>query len=294
MSSPAESPPFERFGPATPVSPVVLAVPHAGRIYPSELIGAAAVPRSRLEALEDRFADALIARAVRDGATAFVARRARAWIDLNRDERELDPGMILGSTLPAHAIGSARVRGGLGLIPRRLAGGIEILRRRLSAAEIEARIVSDHRPWHAAIADALGVARARFGIAILLDCHSMPPIARDPAADTPRLTPRIVIGDRFGRSAGARFVDRLASEIRAAKFPMARNSPYAGGHTLDRHGRPGKGIHAIQIEIDRSLYLAPDMRTAGPGMARMTAFFADIVQALADEALPLPSPLAAE
>jgi N-formylglutamate amidohydrolase len=290
----AENPPFERFGPATPVSPVVLAVPHAGRTYPPALIAAAAVPRSRLEGLEDRFADALIAGAVRNGATAFVARRARAWIDLNRDERELDPGMILGAALPAHAIGSARVRGGLGLIPRRLAGGIEILRRRLSATEIEARIISDYRPWHAAIADALTAAHDRFGIAILLDCHSMPPIARDKAADPARPTPRIVIGDRFGRSAGSRFVDRLASEIEAAKLPLARNSPYAGGHTLDRHGRPGKGIHAIQIEIDRSLYLALDMRTAGPGMARMTAFLAGLVQALADEALPLPSALAAE
>ena len=290
MIAAEDSPPFERLGPTEPVSPVVIAVPHAGRIYPPSLIASAAVPRSRLEALEDRFADALIAGAVRDGVTAFVARRARAWIDLNRDERELDPGMIEGSALPAHAIGSARVRGGLGLIPRRLAGGGEILRRRLSAAEIDARIRSDHRPWHAAITQALAAARARFGISILLDCHSMPPIVREGMPDLAR----IVIGDRFGRSAGSRFVDRLVSEMQAADLPCSRNSPYAGGHTLDRHGRPEKNIHAIQIEIDRSLYLAPDLRTAGPGMARMTAFLAGLADALADEALALPPALAAE
>ena len=290
MTTAEDSPPFERFGTADPASPVVIAVPHAGRIYPAPLIASAAVPRSRLEALEDRYADALIAGAVRDGVTAFVARRARAWIDLNRDERELDPGMIEGSALPKSMIGSARVRGGLGLIPRRLAGGGEILRRRLSAAEVDARIQGDHRPWHGAIASALTAARARFGIAVLLDCHSMPPIMRE---DTPDPA-RVVIGDRFGRSSASRFVDRLVSEAQAAGLPCSRNSPYAGGHTLDRHGRPEKNIHAVQIEIDRGLYLAPDLHTAGPGMARMTAFLAILAGALADEALALPPALAAE
>lgn len=290
MTAAEESPPFDRFGPADPASPVVIAVPHAGRIYPASLIAAAAVPRSRLEALEDRYVDALIVGAIRDGGTAFVARRARAWIDLNRDERELDPGMIEGAASPARMIGSARVRSGLGLIPRRLAGGGEILRRRLHADEVDTRIRMDHRPWHSAIAGALAAARDRFGIAILLDCHSMPPIPHENAPDPAR----IVIGDRFGRSSSSRFVDRIASEVQAVGLPSSRNSPYAGGHTLDRHGRPDKNIHAVQIEIDRSLYLAPDLRTAGPGMARMTAFLATLAAALADEALALPPALAAE
>jgi N-formylglutamate amidohydrolase len=142
--------PFLRFGPSVPASPVVLAVPHAGRSYPPALIASAAMPLSRLETLEDRFADRLIADAVAAGTTAFVARRARAWIDLNRDERELDPAMIESAAPMPHAIGSARVRGGLGLIPRRISGGAHIYRRRLAAAEITARIESDHRPWHAA------------------------------------------------------------------------------------------------------------------------------------------------
>jgi N-formylglutamate amidohydrolase len=269
---------------------VILAVPHAGRTYPPALIAAAALPRHRLETLEDRFADALIADAVAAGATAFVARRARAWIDLNRDERELDPGMIEASTPPPQAIGSARVRGGLGLIPRRIAGGTDIYRRRLTTAEIEARIVGDHRPWHAALADALTAAHARFGIALLLDCHSMPPIARSGEA-TP---PSVVIGDRYGRAASSRLVDCLEAAARRAGLPHARNSPYAGGYSLDRHGRPTAGIHAIQIEIDRSLYLAPDLRSPGDGMPRIKAFLAMLVAALAEEALPAPPALAAE
>lgn len=284
------SPPFERLGPATPLCPVILAVPHAGRSYPPELIAAAAVPRQRLEALEDRFADELVADAVAAGATAFVARRARAWIDLNRDERELDPAMIESAIAPARTIGSARVRGGLGLIPRRIAGGDDILNRRLTTAEIDARIRRDHRPWHEALAEALAAARARFRIALLLDCHSMPPIS----ASEGERPPRIVIGDRYGRSASARLVECAAAVAERAGLPHARNRPYAGGHTLDRHGKPGSGIHAIQIEIDRSLYLAPDLRSSGPGMARMRGFVAALVAALADEALPAPPALAAE
>jgi N-formylglutamate amidohydrolase len=275
--------PFTRFGPEDPISPLIIAVPHAGRDYPAELIEAAAIPRARLEALEDRLADELISEAIVQGATAFVAHRARAWIDLNRDERELDPQMIEPSVRPPATIGSAKVRGGLGLIPRRIAGSGEILRRRLTAAEAESRILLDHRPWHGALAEALAAARARFGIAILLDCHSMPPIARDSHGNAPR----IVIGDRYGRSAAGRFADRVAALADSAGLHCSRNSPYAGGYTLDRHGEPASNVHAIQIEIDRSLYLAPDLRSAGPGMSRMISFVAELASALIDEALPV-------
>jgi N-formylglutamate amidohydrolase len=280
---------FARFGPAEPASPVILAVPHAGRIYPEELIAASALPRERLEALEDRFADLLIGDAVAAGTTAFVARRARAWIDLNRDQREIDPAMVAPSGAPVQMTGSARVRGGLGLIPRRIAGQ-DIYRRRLTIAEIETRIREDHHVWHGALGEALARARARFGVALLIDCHSMPPIAR--SGDEP--PPRIVIGDRYGRSASSRLVDRAESITAGMGLRHARNSPYAGGYALDRHGRPARDIHAIQIEIDRSLYLAPDLRSPGAGVAHMRAFLATLIAALVDEALPIPPALAAE
>jgi len=288
--APDDALPFLRFGSPVPACPVILAVPHAGRSYPPTLIASAAMPRARLETLEDRFADRLIADAVAAGTTAFVARRARAWIDLNRDERELDPAMIESPALLTHAIGSARVRGGLGLIPRRISGGAAIYRRRLTAAEISARIESDHRPWHAALAEALEAARARFGVALLLDLHSMPPIA--PTRE--ELPPRIVIGDRYGRSAAGRLIDCVEAAADRAGLRHARNSPYAGGYTLDRHGKPPARVHAIQIEMDRSLYLAPDLRSAGTGLVRMQAFVAALTATLAEEILLVPPALAAE
>jgi N-formylglutamate amidohydrolase len=140
------------------------------------------------------------------------------------------------------------------------------------------------------LAGALAAARARFGIALLLDCHTMPPIA----ARGETAPPRIVIGDRYGRSAAGHLVQRAETIAARAGLSYGRNSPYAGGYTLDRHGRPAAGIHAIQIEIDRSLYLAPDLRAVGPGTAQMRIFVAALVAALTEEALPAPPALAAE
>jgi N-formylglutamate amidohydrolase len=293
MSDPEDSP-FDRLGPAISTSPVIFAVPHAGHIYPPELIESAAVSRRALESLEDRHADALVAEAVANGATAFIARRARAWIDLNRDEREIDPHMLETAAPRTGLLGSARVRGGLGLIPRRLPGAGEILRRRLTTAEIEERIRGDHRPWHGALAAALAATRARFGIALLVDCHSMPPI-NSKGVGRP---PQIVIGDRHGRSAEARFVDCAIAAAARAGLKPGRNQPYAGAYTLERHGKPAAGIHALQIEVDRSLYLDGELREVGSQYPRISAFVADLAQALSAEALiELPSPdlpLAAE
>jgi len=183
---------------------------------------------------------------------------------------------------------SARMRGGLGLVPRRVSGVGEIWRRRLDGDEVVARIMLDHRPYHAALADALARARARFGSAVLLDLHSMPPLTR---AQGPA---RIVLGDRFGRSAATRFVHRLESEILAAGITPGLNAPYAGGHILDVQGRPAAGIHAIQIEFDRTLYLDPALDGPGDGMAAMVALLRRMIDAVADEALALPGAIAAE
>lgn len=282
-------PPFVRRGPQRPESPVVLAVPHAGRDYPPALLAAARVSPAQLEALEDRYADRLIDAAVAAGTTAFVAARPRSWIDLNRDEREIDPILIAPPPRPQDLLASAKVRGGLGLLPRRLAGVGELWRGRLPAAELAARIAQDHRPWHAALAAALADARARFGAALLIDCHSMPPLpargARRPA--------QVVLGDRHGRSAPALLIDRLAALVEEAGLVCARNMPYAGGHTLDRQAAPREAIFAIQIEIDRSLYLGPDLRDPGEGLARMQALLAAMVAAMADELL-IPLSRAAE
>jgi N-formylglutamate amidohydrolase len=284
----ADSMPFRRIGPQRPVLPVILAVPHAGRDYPAALLANAAVSRARLEMLEDRFVDLLVDDTP-SGASGVIARNARAWIDLNRGEREIDPSILERGAATGSLLQSAKVRGGIGLIPHRI-GASNLLRRRLSTTEVEARLASDYRPYHAAAADLLAQARSRFGVAVLLDCHSMPPLTSEPG----RPPVRIVVGDRYGRSADSRFVDCIIAVAEAEGWAAGQNSPYSGGYTLDRHGRPADNIHAVQLEIDRSLYLEAGLRAPGAGLSRVRGFVARVVAALAEEALGPTAALAAE
>jgi N-formylglutamate amidohydrolase len=269
---------FVRHGPAEPLSPVILSVPHAGRDYPEALRSAIRVPVDALRGLEDRHADA-IALAARREETLLVAPRARAWIDLNRAEHERDPRLDDGAW-PHGAPLSAKVRSGLGLVPRRVGSAGDIWQRRLSADEVQQRIHADHRPWHAAIEAALAAAHMRFGVAVLLDVHSMPALG-DPATAA-----RLVPGDRFGKSAAARFLGRIEGVARAHGVRTAANTPYSGGHILERHGNPRRGVHAIQLEFDRSLYLDSMLDQPGPGMDKAVRLLRDIIDAVADEALP--------
>ena len=278
------SPSFVRHGPAEPLSPVVLSVPHAGRDYPLALRAALGVPLERLRPLEDRHADSL-AHAARAMETMFVAGRARAWIDLNRGEHERDPRIDDGASLATLPFQSAKLRCGLGLIPRRVGHSGDIWKRRLSGDEVLARIHADHRPYHAALAATLARAHARFGVAVLLDLHSMPSLDG-------KAPPRLVFGDRFGRSAASRFLGRLEGVARAHKVPYGTNTPYPGGHILDRHGAPRQGVHAIQIEFDRQLYLDSRLDAPGEGLEATARILRDMIDAIADEAVP--TALAAE
>lgn len=272
------SPTFERYGPEEPASPVILSVPHAGRDYPMPLRAALRVPLEALRPLEDRHVDA-VALAALGGETLFVASRPRAWIDLNRAENERDPRLDDGASL-SNQPQSAKLRSGLGLVPRRVAAAGDIWKRRLSGEEVVARIESDHRPYHEALAVALKAARAKFGVAVLLDIHSMPPLG------PPETASRIVLGDRFGKSAASRLLGRLEGVARAHGLAVAINAPYSGGYILDRHGDPRKGIHAIQIELDRSLYLDAAFDQPGPGLPAIARLLRQSIDALADEALP--------
>lgn len=281
--------PFVRLGPEPARFPVVIAVPHAGRDYPAALLADAATAPERLAQLEDRYADLLIETAISRGATAVVARRARAWLDLNRDPREIDPATVEGP-MPRDMISTVRTRSGLGLIPRRIGTGPQLWRRRYTAAEIDDRIAAIHAPYHDTVDVLLASARARFGIAVLIDCHSMPPVT----GANLRERPDVVIGDRFGRSAQAGLTDRIESIIAAQGFRTARNAPYAGGYTLDRHGRPERGIHAVQIEIDRSLYLDRALDRPDLGIDRIRSLFSILFDALVDACDPRPTQMAAE
>jgi N-formylglutamate amidohydrolase len=281
-------PPFRRLGPDAPATPVVLSVPHAGRNYSQALLSAARLPRSRLEMLEDRLVDRLVWRAVADGAVAVVADVPRAEIDLNRDEREIDPALVVPRPHPAELSESPRTRGGLGLVPARIAGAGAIWRQRIPAPELSRRIEAVYRPYHAALKRALIAARDRFGVAILLDCHSMPPRA-DPGREPP-----VVLGDRYGTSIDPALTDAAEAAVRRCGYAVARNAPYAGGHITDRHGRPAEGIHALQVEIDRSLYLDAALRAPGSGFDAAATLIAELASALAAQALEPPQAIAAE
>lgn len=280
MSDAPTAPSYRLIGPQEPVSPVILSVPHAGRDYPAEMATQLRVPVSALTALEDRHVDA-VALAALGEESALIQSRARAWIDLNRSEAERDPAVEAGGALVLrlHAR-SAKVRGGLGLIPRRAGSTAAILSRRLEPQEVEARILIDHRPYHARLTRLLEQARRRFGAAVLIDLHSMPSI-RGQAAP-----PQIVIGDRFGQCAASRLVGRLEAEVEAAGFRVALNTPYAGGYILDRHGAPARGIHAVQVEIDRACYLDQRLDQPGPGLARVAGMIRALIDAARDELWP--------
>lgn len=286
--SPVE-PPFRRVGPEIPVSPVVLSVPHAGRHYSDALLRASRLPREKLEILEDRLVDRLIWRAVAAGASAIVALSPRAEIDLNRDEREIDPSTIVPPPSSRSVLQSPRTRGGLGLIPSRIAGAGSIWLHRTPQDEVRRRIEQVHRPYHAALAEALDRARTSFGVAILLDCHSMPTRHPDTSGE-----PALVFGDRHGSSIAPELLEAALSAARTAGFTAACNSPYAGGYITSRHGNPASGIHGVQLEIDRSLYLDSDLRSPGPGFNRVAELVAAIAVALADRALSSKFAIAAE
>lgn len=272
---------FAIYGTAEPASPVVISVPHAGRDYPLALRAALKGQIGTCRALEDRHVDA-VAIAARGAETLIVQQRARAWIDLNRAEDERDPAVDEGArvmTAASTPLSSGKVANGLGLIPRRASGAADLWRRKWSDAEVRARIEGDHRPYHTAVAAALATARRRWGTAVLVDLHSMPPLAGAGRGV------RVVLGDRWGRAAAARFVAVAEAAAASARLSVQLNTPYAGGHILDRHGRPGGHVHAIQVELDRSLYLDRMLDRPGPGLQRTAAMVRHMLAALADEAL---------
>ncbi|HEX8447099.1 MAG TPA: N-formylglutamate amidohydrolase [Sphingomonas sp.] len=273
------APPFRRIGPVVPRTPVVIAVPHAGRHYPDALAAAARVPIDRLVALEDRHVDQLIDDAVAGGATAIVAVTARAWIDLNRHPSEVDPTMIAPQPAAMLVRDGPRIRAGLGLVPRRIAGVGEILSGRIAADDLAERIATVHRPYHAALADALASARTAHGVAVLLDLHSMPPLRGGDSGV------EIVVGDLNGTSAAQDITTALLDAARTAGYRATRNRPYAGGHGVAEHGRPRVGVHAVQLEICRTAYLDGALDRPGAGLARARAFVAAVYSRLS-AALP--------
>jgi N-formylglutamate amidohydrolase len=253
--------------PGAPEAPLVFASPHSGRIYPSPMMDASHLDGAAIRRSEDAYVDRLIERGPIFGATVIAARFARVWLDVNREAWELDPAMF-EDELPTYARGrGARVAAGLGAIARIVREGEEIYARKLSFAEARGRVEAVHRPYHAALAGLVGEARAAHGVAILIDWHSMPAAAARQAGGGAGCD--MVLGDRFG-GACAPAVSRLVErELTVKGYRVARNAPYAGGYTTEHYGRPTRRVHALQIEVNRALYL--DEASLAP-----TADFADL------------------
>jgi N-formylglutamate amidohydrolase len=239
--------------------------------------------------LEDRYADRLATDAIAAGHCVLVARRARAVIDLNRHPEELDSSSVTDLPRGTPIRTSPKLRGGLGLVPHRYHAAGDLWRRLPSFAEVQERIHHTHKPYHDRIAAILEAKRAAAGRAILIDIHSMPPLrAHGTAAPA-----QVVVGDRFGQSAD-REITRLAADIIAGQgFRVAINAPYAGGYTLERHGHPQQGIHALQIEVDRTLYLDGSLENPGPIESECMALIAALAAQIDRDSGEL-APLAAE
>lgn len=273
----------EAFLTAGPVgaTPVVLSVPHSGRAYAPEVIAALAVPHAAAATLEDRWSDLLVTAAAQAGHAIVIAQTPRLVIDLNRAETDFLPDSLRDATAmvsrPTH-----RARGGLGLIPMRLPDGRALWRELPTRAALAQRLAAVHRPWHAAVAERLRAAVAAHGFAVLLDIHSMPPL-------TPPHTGDVVLGTLNGRSAAPEIVAAVEGALRAARLHVVRDRPYAGAHVLERHGAPSRGIHALQIEFDRRLYLDRSLAEPGAGLPDMQRLVATLAATLSRVHDPLPA-----
>ena len=248
--------------------PVLLSVPHSGRDYPDWLIGLASAGKPSLTTLEDPFVDRLVWRAMQRGCGAVIAKTPRAAIDCNRAEDEVDPSVIDGARRRGI---SARARGGLGIVPARTAQHGYLGRRAITPKQLDERLNQAHRPYHNAIEAQLALLIDRFGYALLLDCHSMPPPAEG--------VPSIVFGDCRGRTAEPWISAEAVAIAKRLGFEAGLNDPFAGGHVIERHARPMAGVQALQIEIDRRCYLDAKLAKPGPGFDRIAA----LLEALAVE-----------
>ncbi len=282
--------PVEILTPARPRAPLVFASPHSGRRYPASFIAESRLGATMLRASEDAYVDQLVNSAPRSGAPLVAARFPRALLDANRDPWELDPSMFDGP-LPVWAKTSTpRVAAGLGAIPRVVADGAEIYRRRLPVGEAHRRIERLHRPYHAAVDRLLTESRARWGVGVLIDCHSMPSVGGPRDKDRGRGRVDVVLGDRFGSSCSPELVAAVERRLVDMGLVVARNAPYAGGWSTERYGRPELGLHALQVEINRNLYL--DERQVRPtaGFERLRAQLEALILGLIETDAPAAFP----
>ncbi|HLP68130.1 MAG TPA: N-formylglutamate amidohydrolase [Rhizobium sp.] len=270
---------FEVREPETQTIPFVYNSPHSGRRY-----NRAFLESSRLDALgirrsEDHFVDELFSAAPALGAPLLLAHFPRAFVDVNREPYELDPRMFVDAVPPYANSNSVRVAGGLGTIPRIVAENVEIYQRRFPVAEALSRIETIYKPYHACLRKLIARTHARFGFGVLIDCHSMPGNIR--VAGT-GVRPDFIVGDRYGTSASADLSNAAIALLEDLGFHAVRNKPYAGGFITEHYGRPVKGLHALQIEVNRALYVDETSLAKRPDFATLAGSLSVFMEGMAE------------
>jgi N-formylglutamate amidohydrolase len=260
-------------------SGVVFASPHSGRDYSDSFLEQSVLDRNLIRSSEDAFVDQLFACAPDHGCAFLHASAPRAFVDLNRNNTELDSAVITGVTKSVY---TPRVLSGLGVIPRVVSNSRAIYRGKLTLDEATKRLDQYWRPYHTRLQSLLSAAQASFGQAILIDCHSMPREALDGTFRAGQKRPEIIIGDRFGASASRYIVDGIQDILTQAGFTVSRNMPFAGAYITQHYGRPSQRQHAVQLEIDRSLYMDEATLRPHAGFAQLCDQLDPVVAKLAD------------
>jgi len=277
-------PSWRLLAPAEQTAPVVFASPHSGRDYPPEFIAASRLNVVSLRRSEDAFMDEIFAAAPDFGVPLLCARFPRAYVDANREAFELDPAMFT-DPLPDYVnTRSPRIAAGLGTIARVVTDGEDIYHEPLRFEDALGRIEALYRPYHKALQGLLQATQERFGGCLLVDCHSMPSgqLAPELGAGDGNKPADIVLGDCFGTSSAPAVTDIAKAALEASGFTVALNKPYAGGFTTRHYGRPREGVHVLQVEINRALYMDEKLVRRGPGLPALKCRLGPLMRALAN------------
>ncbi|MBL8699217.1 MAG: N-formylglutamate amidohydrolase [Alphaproteobacteria bacterium] len=277
-------PPIEVIAPTHYAAPVVFASPHSGSIYPASFLAAAQLDPVTLRRSEDAFIDELFTSAPTLGMPLIKARFPRAYVDVNREPWELDPAMFTDHLPDYVNRASPRAHAGLGTIARVVAAGREIYRGKLRFAEAKRRVETLYMPYHDRLEALLREMRARWAGTVLVDCHSMPSVGGTRDRDAGRRRLDFVLGDCHGQSCASSLVDRVEKVLCDLGYTVARNDPYAGGFTTRHYGRPQDGRHALQIEINRALYMDEQRILPRPYFATLSLHIARVVGEIRDHA----------
>lgn len=283
--------PYELWMPAEVTTAVVFASPHSGRDYDPAFLRQTVLDPHEIRSSEDAFVDRLFAAAPDCGAPLIAATCPRAMIDLNRAPDEFDPALFDGLRRTPQ---SPRVASGLGVVPRVVANGRAIYQGKLPIALAHDRVARFWRPYHDAVQMLLDQSLRLFGRSILIDCHSMPHESLENIGAPGATRPDVVIGDRFGAAASAEIVEQVEAAFAAAGLNVARNMPFAGAYVTQAYGRPSRGQHAIQIEIDRRLYMNEATIVPNAGYEPLCKLLSGVIAEIARIGEPRELPIAAE